>query len=568
MNEEEQGNPTEINEVEEIGEIREIHELREAVFETHPDQERRWRNAVLGEKSVAKIRQWPALWPTWGYGLAGLASLLVPTLGQTRGVFTLVDSLPKNISWGMVGLAIIVFLLSLGKKGAQKEGREEGKAQMPLLLFFAPLVLCGLFFLSRLSLFTVEMAPARGFLWGVGLGLLLRFYSSAASRVALVTIGAGTAALCGETYTLAPTLWGVALGMGAVAFFDFLHHLRVRSESPFSVFPLSLGVVFLVLIDYALPHNDAPTFWLPTMLGVGAVGSLFLWIGRFAKPAALLPYLVATPLVIGVFLVGKFEMEDIKIPLALLSGFLCAPLLQKLGGKNQTFLSLVLLLCAFMLGSQLGNGLGAALMTMGMLLSFAAQPAQWEQKFSLLPLATLLLLYFFGHWSRTFYQENQRSHYALLGLLIGAILPGFLLHLAARRTALQEVTITVVLLAVPAILGLLFGTQTLPMLQMGLAFGTVFTLVSPHIKQVSVGSRSTGSSGGVFAIVLGILVNTFTEKLMNGYDLTRLERVKWLAGISLVLVVVMLINERQKMAIEIAKEVAKEVTGENDDASL
>ena len=563
--------------------VPELHELREAVFETSPEQERKWHSAFLVEeireiREIGEIREireigeiggkrmietktrtLPSLWPTWGYGLAGLAGLLLAAAkSQSHGFLSFIDTRIDSVTSYMIFLAFTVFLLSMGKKS-----KEMGEQQLPFSLLFVPLVLCGLFFASRLSLFTgeVEMAPARGFLWGVGIALLMRLYPAPSSLVALATLGAGLLVLCNDRYGLSSSLWGASLGMGVVWLLAFLHHLRTRNEENFSVFPLSLGLVFLVLMDYAAPHIDKPTFWIPTMVGVGAIGALLLWVGNLGKPPQTVPYLVAVPLVLGVFLVGKFEMENIKIPLALLVGFLSAPLLLRLG-KGNKFLQLALLLCSFMVGSQLGSGLGAALMTFGMLLFFATQRGVKEKRgvkenreresegeFSLLPFLTLLLLYFFRHWSGSVYANNQTSHYALLGLILGAVLPGFLMQLTARRTALQEGTVCVMLLAVPTILGLLFGAQTLPMLQMGLALGTVFTIISPQVKQVY-----SSNNGGIFAIFMGILINTFTEKLLEGYDLTRLERVKWLVGIILVLVIVMLINERQKIKAEAIEE--------------
>jgi hypothetical protein len=209
-------------------------------------------------------------------------------------------------------------------------------------------------------------------------------------------------------------------------------------------------------------------------------------------------------------------------------------------------LAVLVVASGFMAALQTLQGVGAAIFTLALWLvlpvSFALMAPGDDDGEAVVPVAlasvalllfaTLLLLYrlFVTRWSDDLRGVNLTDQYALFGLIVGAALPSLLAAVPERWRGGAEaksgagllalVCCTLLTLAAPGVMLILFGPKSAVALLIGLALGSVQSLT---------GRASLLPS--LLALGVALALDQFTGRALPEDEPTRVQKVRWLVFI-------------------------------------
>jgi hypothetical protein len=199
--------------------------------------------------------------------------------------------------------------------------------------------------------------------------------------------------------------------------------------------------------------------------------------------------------------------------------------------ETPSVLGVLLTVCAVTVANLLLPRFGGGLVVVGMTL--VAPQRMW----ALLPFAALIALFrLLPQGSRT---STLTDHYALMGIIVGAAVPGAVATLHARiphRGVAMGLLYGSVAL-VPFALILLFGTKCLLALHIGLALGVAYAATR---------SRERNAIALWVALGIAFVGITFGATWADWVsEFTRADRLKWLVGIALTIVGLFVYTERK-----------------------
>ena len=243
-------------------------------------------------------------------------------------------------------------------------------------------------------------------------------------------------------------------------------------------------------------------------------------------------------------------------------------------GWQNGALALLTLLAGFMAAYQLAKGLGAALMLTGAWISFALaltfgleRDENGETKPTDAPLQTpteLLRLGLFGIVLTLYRLISSRfevdatgialtDHYAIFGLLVGAMLPlllsGFLLRPGSSSPALNVLRLLcagAILLGVPTLVIVLWGAKCVLALLIGLALSIAFESVRGAAKMQPTENASAPASAflpALFALGSGLALSQWTGHVLQIWQLTRAEKIHVLVYVVIALSLLLLLAD-------------------------
>lgn len=333
------------------------------------------------------------------------------------------------------------------------------------------------------------------------------------------------------------------------------------------------GAALLGVFHDPLTPVLAKETWSAILCAFASLGALFvagsalLPVSLPPRTRTLVPWFVVT-LAGGLFLhltAGKIATEP-RLVYAGLGGLLLAPIAAALlrRGENSSAsgmatmptLAVLLVASGFMAAHQALQGVGAAGFVLALWLSLAATSRAEEQGMTtrLAPntltlglFATVLLLWrtFATRWAGDLRGVNLTDQYALFGVLLGATLPSLLATLPARwrngtngaGAVLPVLACGILCLAAPGAVILLFGAKSALALLIGLSLGAVY----PLTMRTTLGQTAPSLLPALLAVAVALVLDQFTGRALDALgasgEMTRMDRLKWLAGVTAVVTV-------------------------------